>query len=347
MIRAGILGVTGYTGGELVRILLGHPEVKIAKAASRSNAGKEVANVHKGLYKCIDLVEEEFNPENFAENLDVVFLALPHGTSAEATEIFLKRGIKVIDLGADFRLKSRSSYEKWYELEHPCPGLLQESVYGLPELKRAEISKARLVANPGCYPTASILGLAPLLKNKLIKEKGIIIDAKSGVSGAGKTLSEQTHFPNMQDNFLAYKLSGHRHSVEIEQELSEVAETEVILNFTPHLVPMNRGILATIYAEIKDDDLKQKDIEELFREFYKDDYFIRQRSKNEPPQTKWVQGTNFCDLAPLVDERTNRVIVLSAIDNLVKGAAGEAIQNMNLLFDLPEELGLNYPGLFP
>jgi len=345
-IRVGIIGVTGYTGGELLRLLLNHPLVEIKKAASRSNAGNDVTKVHPHLAKLISLIEDDINPENFADGLDVVFLALPHGKSAPLAAKLHQKGVKVIDLGADFRLKSPEHYKKWYELDHECPELLSKSVYGLPEIYKDKIQKGSIIANPGCYPTSIILGLAPLLTHKLIKTENIIIDSKSGISGAGKTLTQQTHYPDMNDNFLAYKVGNHRHTPEIEQELSLLGSTEIQINFTPHLIPMNRGMLSTIYA-LADKPLTNQEVAEMYAEYYQDCPFIRIRDKNNLPQTKWVQGSNYCDIAPIFDERTGRIIILSAIDNLVKGASGQAIQNMNLMFGIDETTGLWFAPIYP
>lgn len=345
-IKVGIIGVTGYTGGELLRLLVNHSSVEIKKATSRSNAGNDVVQVHPHLDREVSLREEELIPEKFSQDIDLVFLALPHGKSAPLVKEFLPSGVKVIDLGADFRLKNSVDYETWYELEHICPDFLEHSVYGLPEIYKTKIAEASLVANPGCYPTSVLLGLAPLVFNKAIDLKSIISDSKSGITGAGKALSQQTHFPDMNENFLAYKIGKHRHIPEIEQELSILSGSQVTVNFTPHLVPMNRGILTTIYANLKA-DLTQEDGENLYKEFYQNCPFVRLRDTKNLPQTKWVQGSNYCDIAPIIDRRTGRVIIISAIDNLVKGASGQAIQNMNIMFGLEETAGLKFPGLYP
>ncbi|NLW25099.1 MAG: N-acetyl-gamma-glutamyl-phosphate reductase [Clostridia bacterium] len=345
-VKVGIIGVTGYTGGELLRLLLNHPYVEIKKATSRSNAGNDVTLVHPHLEKEISLVEEDFEVASFLEGLDLVFLALPHGKSAPLVKEIYEKKVKVIDLGADFRLKDSNDYEFWYELKHACPELLPESVYGLPEIYKEEISKTQIVANPGCYPTSIILGLAPLLANKIIDTETIVIDSKSGVSGAGKTLTEITHYTHINENLLAYKVGNHRHIPEIEQELSLLVQSRVCVNFTPHLVPMNRGILSSIYVTPKV-SITEKELADFYREFYQGCPFIRLRDKTRLPQTKWVQGSNYCDLAPVYDERTGRIIVFSAIDNLVKGASGQAIQNMNIMFGLEETAGLGIAGMYP
>jgi len=345
-IRVGIIGVTGYTGGELLRLLINHPYVEIKKAFSRSNAGNDVVEVHPNLYKEISLIEEELDVENFLKDLDLVFLALPHGKSAPLVKEIHRNKVKVVDLGADFRLKDLVDYQKWYELEHICPELIAESVYGLPEIYKDKIIGCSILANPGCYPTSIILGLAPLISSKLINLNSIVIDSKSGITGAGKTLTQQSHYPDMNDNLLAYKVGCHRHISEIEQELSILATTKVIASFTPHLIPMNRGILSTIYSDLKI-AISQKELDNLYSEYYRNCPFIRLRNTNSLPQTKWVQGSNYCDIAPVLDERTGKVIIISAIDNLVKGASGQAIQNMNLMFGLEETTGLKFPGLYP
>jgi len=273
-------------------------------------------------------------------------LALPHGKSVSLVKKMYEKGVKVIDLGADFRLKSVNDYKEWYELEHEYPELLAESVYGLPEIYKEKIEKSAIVANPGCYPTSIILGLAPLLQNNLINLKNIIIDSKSGISGAGKTLSQQTHYPDMNDNLLAYKVGNHRHTPEIEQELSLLSGTKIQINFTPHLIPMNRGMLSTIYAEVVK-SFSQDELGKLYGDFYQDCPFIRIRDLNNLPQTKWVQGSNYCDIAPVFDERTGRIIIISTLDNLVKGASGQAIQNMNLMFGLEETAGIWFSPIYP
>lgn len=345
-INAGIIGVTGYTGGELLRLLVNHPEAVVKKASSRSNQGNNVVKVHPHLMNNISLIEEELNIEEFQKSLDVVFLALPHGLSADIVKRLNLDKVKVIDLGADFRLKDPESYKSWYELDHACPSLLDNAVYGLPELYREKIKESKLIANPGCYPTSVLLGLAPLLKNGLIKLENIIIDSKSGVTGAGKTLSQQSHFPDMNDNLLAYKVSNHRHVAEIEQEINFLAGKEMKIIFTPHLIPMNRGILSTIYTDLIE-DITQGELEQLYQEFYQESPFVRVRGKELLPQTKWVQGSNYCDIAPVLEQRTNKLIVISALDNLVKGASGQAIQNMNLMFGLEETCGLRFAGMYP
>lgn len=346
MLKAGIIGATGYTGGELLKILANHPEVEPIKAASRSNAGNQVSNVHKFLYKALNLEECTIDTENFTD-CDVVFLALPHGASSQSAKELVSQGVKVVDLGADFRLRTLESYNEWYGAEHKWPEVLADTVYGLPEIYRERIKDADLVANPGCYPTSIILGLMPLLKNNLVDVHTIVADSKSGVSGAGKTPTANTHYPDMNDGISAYKIAGHhRHTAEIEQELGFLAGEEMHITFTPHLTPMTRGILSSITVTAKQ-KLSQKEIDECYYEAYKDEYFIRLRSMNDLPNTKWVAGSNYCDIAAVWDERTGRVNVISVIDNLVKGASGQAVQNMNLMFGLEENAGLKLGFIYP
>ncbi len=345
-IKVGIIGATGYTGGELIRLLINHPQAEVKKATSRSNVGNDITQVHPNLKGEISLIEEEFQIDTFLKDLDVVFLALPHGKSAPLVKEIYQKHIKVIDLGADFRIKIPEDYKHWYELDHACPELLTESVYGLPEIHKEEIKKAKIVANPGCYPTSIILALAPLLANKIIDANNIVIDSKSGVTGAGKTLTDTTHYPHINENIFAYKVGNHRHIGEVEQELSLLAKSKVVINFTPHLIPIDRGILSSIYV-IPVKDITQEDLDKLYQEFYENCPFIRLRDKKTLPQTKWVQGSNYCDIAPIFDERTGKIIVFSAIDNLVKGASGQAIQNMNIMFGLDETMGLRLAGIYP
>ncbi|MGE5576302.1 MAG: N-acetyl-gamma-glutamyl-phosphate reductase, partial [Syntrophothermus sp.] len=275
-----------------------------------------------------------------------VFLAAPHGVAMKFAPELLKQGAKVIDLGADFRLRDPAVYTEWYNLEHTASFLLSEAVYGIPELKGKKVAGARIVGNPGCYPTSVILALAPLLAEKAILPEEIVIDAKSGVSGAGRTPAQEYHFPETVENLRAYKVTGHRHTPEIEQELSELAREKVVVSFTPHLAPMIRGILSTLHLKLRA-PARTGELLALYREYYADAYFVRVLGEEELPQTRAVYGSNFCDIGLRVDQRTGRVVVLSAIDNLVKGASGQAIQNMNLMFGLPERAGLEMPALWP
>lgn len=349
MIKAGIIGVTGYTGAELVRLLYGHPDVKLLKAASRSGKDSLITDNHKHFFKKIEIIDSGLdNPEDFVEGLDLVFLALPHGTASEIVKK-IKGKVKIIDLSADFRLKDLSIYEKWYGVKHSCPEYFSEAVYGLPEIYREQIKKTDLVANPGCYPTSIILALYPLLKAGLLEEETIIADSKSGVSGAGKKAADHTHFPEMNENFYPYSLGKHRHTPEIAQEIGlagkKSGQGNFNLIFSPHLLPVNRGILSTIYVDLKE----MLDLELLYK-IYEDTYeaepFIRIR-RDVLPQTKLVAGSNFCDIGLAWSGAGKKLIVVSAIDNLIKGASGQAIQNMNLIYGLPEERGLDILPIYP
>ncbi len=341
--RVGIINVTGYAGMELARLLSRHPRVRLTSVTGRGLVGQTLAQALPHLF-ALDLPITQEPGE-----VDFLFSALPHKASAEALLPYIRRGIKVVDISADFRLKDAGEYERWYETKHPAPELLPEAVYGLPELHRGEIKKARVVANPGCYPTAAILALAPALKEGLISTT-IIIDAKSGVSGAGRALSLNIHFAEANEDVSAYALEGHRHLAEMTQELNPLSPEPLRITFVPHLVPMTRGILATCYAslipgKLPADEKGEKDLLELYRRFYRGEPFVR--VVDSFPHTKHTLGSNLCLIHPTLDPRTGRLIVLSAIDNLVKGAAGQAVQNMNLMLGLPETLGLEAPALFP
>ena len=345
-VKVGIVGVTGYAGGELVRLLLNHPEAEIVAVSSRSNVGNPVSAVHRQLFEYMDLVECEIKAENYAA-CDVVFLALPHGAASGLAKELVAMGKKVIDLGADMRLRDYATYQEWYGADHQWPEILPATVYGLPELYREQIKGQDLIANPGCYPTSIILGLAPLLKKGWVKLDTIVCDSKSGVTGAGKSLTANTHFPDGSDNMSAYKLAAHRHTPEIEQELSALAGEPLMISFNPHLIPLNRGILSTITMQASTPDLTQEMLDAAYHEFYDKEEFVRVRSKAELPYSKLVQGSNYCDVAPVWDARTKRIIVVSCIDNLVKGAAGQAIQNMNIMMGLDEGMGLRYGVMYP
>lgn len=344
MIQVGILGATGYAGSELVRLLSAHSGVKLAMLTSKSYAGQKISEVYPALRGVCDLVLEEAELEAVAARCDVVFTALPHGASKEVIPRLYELGLKVIDLSGDYRYNDAAVYEAWYKQPHSSPELLDVSVYGLPELHRDDIKKAQLIGNPGCYTTCSILGLAPLVEAGVIDYKNIIIDAKSGVSGAGRGLAQAYHFCECTENMKAYKVATHRHTSEIEQELSLLAGEPIQLSFTPHLVPMKRGIFATIYANLKASKSKEE-LLALYRSFYRDEACIRLYDEGLP-ESNFVSGSNFVDIGLCVDERLNRVIVISAIDNLVKGAAGQAVQNMNLICGLPEMQGLSGAGFY-
>lgn len=343
MIKGAVIGATGYAGQQLVWFLNNHKYVEIKFLASHTYADEEFSKIYNNYTgiinnKCINMREVEER----LEEIDVLFIALPHGKSFDIVQKALEKGVKVIDLGADFRLEDVECYEEWYKLEHKCPELLEEAIYGLVEIYRNEIKNKKLIANPGCYTTASILALYPLLKSKLIDTDSIIIDAKSGVSGAGRGLNTASLYAECNESIKAYGVAGHRHTPEIEQELSKAAGEKILLNFTPHLVPMNRGILSTCYGKLKN-NISQEEVYKIYEEFYKNDYFVR--IVDTLPETRNVRGSNFCDIGIRVDKRTNRVIVVSAIDNLIKGAAGQAVQNMNLIFGLEEGEGINMPSM--
>jgi N-acetyl-gamma-glutamyl-phosphate reductase len=336
MVKVGIINVTGYIGMEIARLLYGHPEVELVSVTGRSAAGKRLGEFLPHLANIDLTIDTELG------DVDLAFIALPHKESAEAGVKALERGMKVIDVSADFRLKDAAAYEKWYDFVHPAPKLLKEAVYGLVELNRSKIKKARLIANPGCYPTGAILALAPALKEGLI-EPDIIIDSKSGVSGAGRGLSLKLHFCEADENVAAYSVEGHRHLPEIVQGLSALApKASLNVTFVPHLIPMNRGILTTAYAKLKN---SKTDVKEAYREFYKGERFVK--IVDVPPQTKQALGTNFCLIYPTIDVRTGRLIVISCIDNLVKGGAGQAVQNMNVMFGYPEDTALKSLALYP
>ena len=346
MLKVAIVGASGYTGVELLRILTGHPEVTVTCLTSEQSAGKKISEVFPSLRMRCDMVLENLEPVRVAEKADFIFTALPHKAAMEVIPTFLKLGRRVVDLSADYRLRDAGEYAKWYE-PHMSPELLKTAIYGLPELKRDNIRTADLVANPGCYPTTVILGLAPLLKQKLIDPATIIADSKSGVSGAGRSAKVDNLFCEVNDGFKAYGVGGvHRHIPEIEQELTLFAGKKVFITFTPHLVPMDRGILSTMYAQpVKPVTAAQ--LVETYADFYKGEGFVRVLPEGSFPSTAFVRGANFCDIGLMVDQRTGRVIVISAIDNLVKGASGQAVQNMNIMNGFVENMGLEGLALFP
>ena len=350
MIRAGIIGATGYAGGELVRLLLGHGDVEIKWYGSRSYIEKEYASVYQNLFRIVDDVCKDDNLKELAGQVDVIFTATPQGFLASVLDEEILKKVKVVDLSADYRISDVDVYEKWYQIPHKSSQLIGQAVYGLCELNREKIKKTRLVANPGCYPTCSILSVYPLLKEGLIDPDTIIIDAKSGTSGAGRGAKVQNLFCEVNENIKAYGVASHRHTPEIEEQLSNAAGRPVVLSFTPHLVPMNRGILVTAYASLKETDQglpSEEQLRDVYERYYGKERFIRFLEKGVCPETRWVEGSNYVDVNIAVDARTKRVIMMGAMDNLVKGAAGQAVQNMNLLFGLPEEQGLVMPPLFP
>ena len=340
-IKVGIINVTGYAGVELARLLYKHPKVELCSITGRSAAGQKLAEIFP------HLADIELTIAAELDEVDLVFSAMPHKASAEVILPLVERGIKVVDISADFRLKDAGKYLQWYDFAHPAPELLQKAVYGLPELHRAEIAKARLVANPGCYPTGALLALAPAVKEGLI-EPDIIIDSKSGVSGAGRTLSLSTHYAEATDNVLAYSMNGHRHLPEIVQELETLNPAfSPSVTFLPHLVPTSRGILSSCYAKPKEGKVikGKEELIKLYRNYYKGEPFVRVVDK--PPETKQTWGSNLCLIYPTVDVRTGRLIVISCLDNLVKGAAGQAIQNANIMFGFPETAGLEALPVYP
>lgn len=344
MIKTAIIGATGYTGSELVRLINNHPKIELKLITSESRQGEQFSDVHPHFGGIQDYVLQSADAIASYDSLDVVLMALPHGVSMTYVERFQQKSFKIVDLSGDYRLSTPQVYEDWYNRDHSHPAGFEDAVYGLPELHRQAIEKAQLVANPGCYPTSAILGLAPLIKNDMISDDQIIVDAKSGVTGAGIKPKVTTHFSNVSDNFKSYGLKNHRHTIEIEEQLGNLRQEQVQVQFTPHLLPVDRGILATIYSR-PNNAIKEAELQELYAVFYAAHPFVRLR-KN-PPTLKDVRGTNFCDLFVTYDERTNRIITIAAIDNLVKGAAGQAIQNLNLMFGLEETTGLNAVPLNP
>ena len=351
MIRAGIIGSTGYAGGELVRILLGHKDVEIKWYGSRSYIDKKYASVYQNMFQLVDDVCKDDNMEQLAKEVDVIFTATPQGLCASLVNDEILSKVKVIDLSADFRIKDVKTYEEWYKIEHKSPQYIDEAVYGLCEINREKVKQARIVANPGCYPTCSTLSIYPLLKEDLIDGNTIIIDAKSGTSGAGRGAKVPNLFCEVNENMKAYGVASHRHTPEIEEQLGYAGNCQVTINFTPHLVPMNRGILATEYATLKrkpDGTLPTyEEVKAVYDKYYANEKFVRVLDKGSCPETKWVEGSNYVDINFVIDERTGRIIMMGALDNLVKGAAGQAVQNMNLLFGLPESEGLELVPCFP
>jgi N-acetyl-gamma-glutamyl-phosphate reductase len=344
-IKIAIFGASGYTGQELIRILSGHPQVELVAATSRRYAGVKVAEVFPSLSGLTQLTYSNATAGEIANLCDVVFLALPHGVSMDIAPVFIGAGKKVIDLSADYRLRDLSTYEKWYA-RHNSADLFGQAIYGLPELYRQEIKKFQLIANPGCYPTSIILGLAPALKNKLLDVSTIIVDSASGVTGAGRDPVVGSLFCEVDGGFKAYKVGKHRHTPEIEQELNALAGEKFAISFTPHLLPVKRGILSTVYATLIK-DITLADLHLLYASAYASEKFVRICPVGTYPNISSVCGSNYCDIGLTVDPRTNRVIIISAIDNLIKGAAGQAVQNMNLICSLSEDSGLQMAPLYP
>lgn len=346
MIKVGIIGATGYAGSELVRILLGHKDVEIKWYGSRSYIDKKYASIYQNFFQLVDANCMDDNMEVLADQVDVIFTATPQGLCASLVNEEILSKVKIIDLSADFRIKDVKIYEEWYKLEHKSPQFIEEAVYGLCEINREDVKKARLVANPGCYTTCSILTCYPLVKEGIIDPNTIIVDAKSGTSGAGRGAKVDNLFCEVNENMKAYGVATHRHTPEIEEQLGYACGEKITINFTPHLVPMNRGILATAYASLKK-DVTYEEVKAIYDKYYADEKFVRVLKKDVCPQTKWVEGSNYVDVNFKIDPRTNRIIMMGAIDNLVKGAAGQAVQNMNLMFGVKESEGLELVPMFP
>ena len=352
MIKAGIIGATGYAGAELVRLLLGHKDVEIKWYGSRSYVDQAYASIYQNMFQLVDEKCLDDNMEAMADQVDVIFTATPQGLCASLVNENVLNKVKIIDLSADFRIKDVATYEKWYKIEHKSPQFIKEAVYGLCEINRDKVTtQTRLIANPGCYTTCSILTAYPLVKEGLIDPDTLIIDAKSGTSGAGRGAKTPNLFCEVNESMKAYGVTTHRHTPEIEEQLGYAAGKEITVNFTPHLVPMNRGILATEYATlIKKPDGTYPSYEELkaaYDKYYAKERFVRVLKKGVCPETKWVEGSNYVDVNFVIDERTGRVVMMGALDNLVKGAAGQAVQNMNLLFGFDEAEGLSMVPMFP
>ena len=354
-VTVAVVGASGYTGGELLRLLAGHPKMKIAAVTSEQSAGKPVSSMFPSLASVISLNFESLSPDSIAKRVDAVFLALPHTKSLQPVAACMAAGKHVVDLSADYRLKDPAVYETWYKTPHDQHGLLKQAVYGLPEFHREAIKQAKLVASPGCYPTAAIIQLAPLVAKGLIDPDTIVIDAKSGISGAGRSPALPYHFPEAHESIEAYKIGQHRHIPEIEQELSLLASQHgkakgavkhLTVAFTPHLVPMNRGILSTAYCRLVE-PMPLDQLRALYREFYKGERFIRLCDGEASANPRHVKGSNFCDVSVFVDARAGWVVTVAALDNLVKGAAGQAIQAMNLMLGFPEDMGISGPGVYP
>jgi N-acetyl-gamma-glutamyl-phosphate reductase len=346
MLRVFICGGSGYTGCELLRILAGHPEVVVTGVTSERSAGKAVTDVFPHLHKYSALQFEPLQPQAILDKADLFFMALPHGESQHAVDYFFKKGKIVVDLSADYRLRDPGTYEQWYKVPHRFLSTLRKAVYGLPEIYRGKIRRAKLIANPGCYPTGAILGLLPALRNQFIDTSSVIIDSKSGTSGAGRKSDVAFSYCEVNEGFRAYAVGTHRHTPEIEQELALLGKTEITVNFTPHLLPVNRGIVTTIYSPLLK-RITAKRIVNIYQNAYKKEPFVRVLEYGSYPNIKNVSGTNFCEIGLKLNERTNTLIVITAIDNLVKGASGQAVQNMNIVMGFEETTGLNSMALYP
>ncbi len=346
MIKAGIIGSTGYAGAELVRLLMQHKNVEIKWYGSRSYIDKKYYEVFQNMFQIVEDTCLDDNMDELSKAVDVIFTATPQGLCASLVNEDVLSKVKIIDLSADFRIKDVATYEKWYGIEHKSPQFIEEAVYGLCEINREQIKNARLIANPGCYPTCSTLSIYPLAKEGLIDMNTLIIDAKSGTSGAGRGAKVNNLYCEVNENIKAYGVATHRHTPEIEEQLSYASGEDVKLNFTPHLIPMNRGILITAYATLKK-QVSYEDVKAVYDKYYQNEKFVRVLDKDVCPETRWVEGSNYVDVNFKIDERTNRVIMMGAMDNLVKGAAGQAVQNMNLMFGLEETEGLIQVPMFP
>ncbi len=344
MIKVSIIGASGYGGGELARLLVGHPEVEIVHLTAESKAGEAMADLYPNLRGFTSSITEAADAAQIAKDSDMVFLALPTGKAMQLAPAIVPHA-RLIDLGADFRFKDPQVYEQWYKSPHASPELLADAAYGLTEFKRGEVRRAQIVGNPGCYPTAALLATLPLLQSGKVRTNGVIVDAKSGVSGAGRGLSMGTHFSEVNENVKPYNVAGHRHTPEIEEEMSALLGREMPVTFTPHLVPMTRGILVTAYLSVAG-SVTTEEATSILREAYAGEPFVRVLA-DVLPQTKATSGSNFCDVAVRVDAHSGTLIAMAALDNLVKGASGQAVQNMNVMMGLPEDLGLWTPGLYP
>ncbi len=343
--KVGIIGATGYTGVELLRLLLHHPEVEVTALTSQKYAGLPIDQVFPSVMKYLQLKCEELNLDQVSKKTDFIFTAVPHKTAMETVPSFVQRGKRVVDLSADFRLQDPAVYERWYQ-KHTAPELLKESVYGLPELHRKKIREAKIVGNPGCYPTGALIGLIPLVEKGMISLESIIIDSKSGVSGAGRDVVLESLFCEVNEGVRAYKIFEHRHTPEIEQELSQLVQKKVNVTFVPHLIPIDRGILTTLYV-ILAKKMKTEEVLNIFERYYEKEPFVRICQKGKIPNTKNVRGSNYCDIGVKVNEGDGRGVIVTAIDNLVKGASGEALQNMNIMLGYPETMGLDVVPLWP
>ena len=346
MIKVGIIGATGYAGVEIVRLLQQHKDAEVVWYGSRSYIDKKYADVFANMFEIVDEKCLDDNIEELADKVDVIFTATPQGLCSSLVNEEILNKVKIIDLSADFRIKDVATYEKWYKIEHKSPEFIDEAVYGLCEINREKTKGARLIANPGCYTTCSILSIYPMVKEGLIDPKSIIIDAKSGTSGAGRGAKVPNLFCEVNENIKAYGVGTHRHTPEIEEQLGYASGEEVLINFTPHLVPMQRGILVTAYANLKK-EVTYEEVKAVYDKYYKKEQFIRVLENETPPETRWVEGSNYVDVSFKIDERTGRIIMMGALDNLIKGAAGQAVQNMNIIFGLPENEGLQQVPMFP